>query len=276
MINIAIIGEPNVGKSSLLNALVGENVGIVTDLAGTTRDQIRGFAGGAEIVDTPGMFRGGTLLHKHMRKSISAAVSNANILLYVLDAGKFDDRDVTKISNYKGKLPVVVAVNKCDIVKPDKLFPKLELLKPLDFVKSVIPVSARTGYNLDILRRKLGITEENGEEYTDQSVKDMCSEIIRGAVIKNTRQEIPHGVAVVITKFTERATETEIHAEILCEKSAHKPIIIGKGGALLKQIGILARTEIEKLLETHVKLFTTVIIRPNWKNDRDILRSQLV
>lgn len=260
------------------NALVGETVGIVTDLAGTTRGQIRGFVGGLEIVDTPGMLNGGTLLHKHMRKSISAAVGSADAILYVLDGTNFDAAQVQKIANYRTKnIPVVVAVNKTDKTNIEKLYPKLELLKPLEFVRAVVPCSAKTGHNIDILKKELNFNiDDDGENFTDQSVRGMSAEIIRAHVIKNTRQEIPHGVAVVITKFTESQGVTEIHAEILCEKPNHKPIIIGSRGANLKKIGIDARTEIEKLTDTHVKLFTTVIVRPNWKNDRDIVASDLV
>lgn len=281
-LRVAVIGAPNVGKSSLLNALVGEKTSIVTDLAGTTRDQIRGFAGNFEIIDTPGMFKSETLLGKHMRKSISAAVTVADVILYVLDATNFDKGEVQKISNYRQKeIPVIIAVNKVDITKPDKLFPKLETLRTLDFVRAIVPISAKTGNNIDIILRELSaiapVTQPiDDDTYTDQSIRQMACEIIRGNVIQKTRQEIPHGITVVITKFLESDTATEIHAEIICEKPTHKPIIIGAKGSLLKAIGTKSRLEIEKLTDTRIKLYTHVVVRPNWKNDKEIIKSELV
>jgi len=278
---VSILGEPNVGKSSITNKLVGEDVSIVTDLHGTTRDQIVGYVEDLEIIDTPGMLKGSTLMDKHMRKSISHAVANADILLYVLDATRFDERDVKKIGNYRDKgLPVIVAVNKVDAVKPEKLVAGLTLLNGLDFVKSVIPCSVRTGYNIDVLKSELQKYKTSSctdcgcdDIYTNQSVKQMAEEIIRGAVIINTRDEIPHGVIVSITKFIETSSCVEIHADIICERKSHKPIIIGSGGSVLKKIGIQSRKKIENLVGVQVKLYTCVIVRENWKNNNDIVRS---
>jgi len=292
---VVLLGEPNVGKSSLLNALIEEPVSIVTDMPGTTRDQIRGFIyspserrGGAtgdgvglEIIDTPGMHKSGHTLGRHMRKSISAAVADADIIVYVLDATNFIDQDIVKISNYCNKQPIIVAVNKTDKSSVEKLYPKLEQLNKLDFVKEIIPVSAKTGFNIDVLSSSIhGIASANeaiprqelgSDSFTNQSIRQMSAEIIRKHLIQNLRSEIPHGVAVLITKFSESDKATEIHADIICEKPSHKPIIIGKGGATLKKIGTQARTEIEKLLDTHVQLFTHVIVRPDWKNSKEIL-----
>ena len=567
---IVVIGAPNVGKSSLVNALIGEQTSIVTDLAGTTRDLIRGFVGDFEILDTPGMLKSDDLLSRHMRKSISAGVRDADMILYVIDATNFDDRDLEKIGNYRDKQPVIVAVNKTDKTTFQKLMPRLDKLNGLGFVRAIVPVSAKTGYNVgalekelnnnlntqgvkidlhihttnsdgtdttqeiidqaiagkidilsitdhdsvesyfdlkgienknqvptiitgvelsfdyknslrdmlgynidvtimkdwlekqyslkkrlekqnkilknfsEVLRAKGMIVDDNmkikngyksegydlvyksitshkenlekfpfiknnsrfywdyfqnpksdlfvgehegaptmkqaidiihksgglaflahpfkyerdldnvnklindaiesgidgieiyhsehlpgdaeylakiakdndlfisggsdyhgldkkpgtklvvgldnvkvelkdiqpwldqsNDNYTDQSVRQMSSEIIRGAIIKNTRDEIPHGVAVIITKFVETTKDTEIHADIICERQSHKPMLIGKGGAMLKKIGMDARAEIEKLLDTHVKLFTHVIVRPGWKNDKELLAKML-
>lgn len=558
---VAVIGAPNVGKSSIVNAIVGEPVGIVTDLAGTTRDLIRGFAGNFEIIDTPGMLKSDDLLSKHMRKSISAGVRDADVILYVIDSTNFRDIDLEKIANYREKQPVVVAINKTDRTTFQKLYPRLEMLNKLDFVRDIVPVSAKTGFNIDVLvaalnklsttkktidlhihtthsdgvnttqeiidiaaehgadiiaitdhdsvgayfelpdvnyrgtkpievikgvelcfhhgekerhmlgygidekimhefilkqfppdkmlarerkflaaktkvLREMGLIIDDGltinhgspgnaflviwnsvmrypqnierfpqirdpekfgripelyihddtikfptmrtvidiihkagglaflahplvwncdrlvgdaikagidgleiqhnsnldghvqelekiarennlytsggsdyhggnkpgvkmvtargnmridfseirpwydkvakvkiepNTYTNQSVRQMASEILRAAIIKNTRAEIPHGVAVMVTKFTDNPGATEIHADIICEKQSHKPIIIGKGGAMLKKIGTEARREIEQLVDGHVKLYTHVLVRPNWKDDRETL-----
>jgi len=277
---IAVIGAPNVGKSSIVNAIVGENVGIVTDLAGTTRDLIRGFAKNFEIIDTPGMLKSDDLLSRHMRKSISAGVRDADLILYVMDATRIDDRDIEKIGNYRDKIPVVVAVNKSDKTTHAKFFPGLERLKPLDFVHAIVPCSAKTGFNIDVLESELGralknkgeaIDQADPDDFTDQSVKKMAGEIIRASIIQNMYDEIPHGVAVLITKFIESAKVIEIHADIICEKQSHKPMIIGKRGENIKKIGIQSRVEIAKLVDCDVRLFTHVIVRPGWKNDKELL-----
>ncbi|MDR0462113.1 MAG: GTPase Era [Christensenellaceae bacterium] len=279
-IRVALIGAPNVGKSSLLNALVGEKTSIVTGLAGTTRDQIRGFVDNLEISDTPGIMQGDRVLEKHMRKSISNAVQSADIIVYVVDAGLIDFSDLQKITNYQSKqIPIIVAVNKIDKTPRVILLAGLEKLAKLYFVSAVVPVSAKTGAQIGTLLDEIkkacpqGTPSESlaDDTYTDQTVRQMSAEIIRESIIKNTRDEIPHGVAVIITQFTESSKSTEIHADIVCEKQSHKPIIIGHGGAMLKKIGIQARIEIEKLTGTSAKLYTHVIVRPDWKDDKDLL-----
>jgi len=305
---VVLLGDPNVGKSSLLNALIDEPVSIVTDMAGTTRDQIRGYINNIEIIDTPGMHKNprcarnlaplgrnsGHTLGRHMRKSISTAVASAEVIVYVLDATNFTEQDIAKISNYRDKQQpvrtplrenlaplrsVIIAVNKTDKTNIERLYPKLEQLNKLDFVKAIIPVSAKTGFNIEVLLRELHAVCESStaqvapdpDTFTDQTVRQMSAEIIRKYLIENLHSEIPHSVAVLITHFKELADNTEIHADIICEKPSHKPIIIGKGGATLKKIGTQARTEIEKLLDTHVQLLTHVIVREDWKNSREIL-----
>jgi len=237
------------------------------------------------------MLKGSTVLHKHMRKSISSAVQSADVILYVLD-NDFTKGDIQKIANYNNdkNRNLIIAVNKTDRTTINDLYPKLATLAPLTFVRAIIPVSAKTGFNIDILESEIKkiagsftslsashnpsehktTNDESFDDdtFTDQSTKFMSAEIIRGAVIKNTRDEIPHGVAVIITKFTD-TNPIEIYADILCEKPTHKPIIIGKNGENLKKIGIMARTEIEKLTDTPVRLYTHVLVRRDWKNTLD-------
>ena len=274
---VVLIGEPNVGKSSLLNALVGEKVSIVTNLPGTTRDKISGFTGNFEIFDTPGMHKSNNMLGKHMRKSISAAVAEADVILYVLDAVNFTERDIEKIANYRDRQPVIVAVNKTDRTNFEKLYPRLEKLGELDFVRAIVPVSATTGFNVNILASEIAKllpntpAAQDPDIYTSQSIRQMTAEIIRASIITHTRAEVPHGVAVLITKFNERKEITEIHADIICEKASHKPIIIGKGGAMLGKIGEWARLRIEAMLDANVNLQTHLVVRPDWKNDKELL-----
>jgi GTP-binding protein Era len=280
---VVLLGEPNVGKSSLLNKLVGEPVSAVTPMAGTTREQIRGYRtdDGFQIIflDTPGMGKGRarTGLDKFMNKSISRAVAEADVICYVLDATAFGRSDIQKIVNLRDKRPIVVAVNKSDKTNYAKLYPKLAGLNALDFVRAIVPVSAVHGENLDALVSEIvktlpeGTREADTDEYTDRSVRQMCAEILRAQLIKTLSAEIPHGIAVRVTRFTEKSSDIEIDAEIICAKPNHKPIIIGKRGAVLKSVGTAARREMEKLTGRHVRLNTHVLVREGWKDSNSML-----
>ena len=307
---VVLLGEPNAGKSSLLNALVGERVSIVTDMPGTTREEIRGVLSGSSRVerseiegslpeheqdfadgrdssttlgmtcnsargdfqiiflDTPGMGKSKTSLDRFMNKSISAAHAAADVIVFVLDAVNF--RGLEKIQNFTK--PVIVAVNKTDKTNFETLYPKLKLLDT-GIVKAIVPVSAKTGANLDVLVGEIVKLLPEGEklfaedEFTDQTIRQMSSELIRCELIKKLAYEVPHGLAVSITAWREGAKEIQIRAEIIVEKQTHKPIVIGKGGALLKAIGITARKQIETLTEKHVRLETHVVVREGWKNN---------
>lgn len=279
--SVVLLGEANVGKSSIMNALIGEHVSIVSSLPGTTRDQIRGITeDGIIFIDAPGMQikKVDGMLGKHMSKSISTAVANATVICYVLDATNFTDKDIQKIKNYQDhNKPVIVAVNKADIVNFEKLYPKLVKLNELSFVKEIIPVSAKTKYNLDVLLKAISnickkpASSTISDNYTDQSVKFMTQEIIRGVLIENLHSEIPHGIATMINSWNETEKSVEIRCDIICSNPRHKPIIIGKNGNMLKQVGIDARTKIEKLVGKHVVLSTRVIVRSEWKNNKALL-----
>jgi len=273
---VVFIGEPNVGKSSLLNALVGEAVSIVTDMPGTTREQIRGVMNGdgfqVVFLDTPGMGKARTDLDRFMNKSISLAHAEADVIVFVLDATNF--KGFEKVGNFTK--PVIVAVNKTDRSSFEKLYPKLQLLDSR-VVKAIVPVSAKTGYNLDVLVAEIvKLLPEGGkqfaeDEFTDQSLRKICAEIIRGELIKRLSAEIPHGLAVNVVEWKESGKDLEIKAEIIASKQSHKPIVIGKKGAVLKDVGIAARKQIEELTEKHVRLNTHVIVREGWKDKGGIL-----
>ena len=276
--NVVLIGEPNVGKSSIVNAIVGEQVSIVSDIGGTTRTQIRGIKtmDGYQIIfsDVPGMVgKKRNLLDKSMSKSISSAVADGDIILYVLDATNISDEFIQKIENYErlGK-PLVLAVNKTDKTNFAKLYPKLEKLNKFTFVKSIIPISCKTKQNLDVLESELvkhlpqAQARFGSDEYTDQPVKTMAEEIIRGELLKILYSEIPHGIAVSITSWKEVAKEIEIRAEIYCDKPSHKPIIIGHKGKNLLAAGVASRGQIQELTGKHVRLYTHVLVREGWRD----------
>jgi len=282
---VVFIGEPNVGKSSLLNALVGESVSIVTDMPGTTREEVRGMRNGITFLDTPGMGRSKTSLDKFMNKSISSAHASADVIVFVLDATDF--KGFEKIGNFSK--PVIVAVNKTDKTNFEKLYPKLQLLTTK--AAAIVPCSAKTGFNLDVLVAEIvkllpeGTKEFGDDDYTDQSLRKMCAEIVRGELIKRLKADVPHGLAVTITSWREQAKNSplnrrggtagdgvvEIDAEIIVAKQSHKPIVIGKKGTMLKDAGIAARKQIEKLVDKHVRLITHVVVREGWKDKADVL-----
>ena len=277
---VVFMGEANVGKSSLLNVLVGEVVSIVTGMAGTTRESVRGVLSGDGwqiiFLDTPGMDKKMTRdgLQKFMSKTISGAVAECDIICYVLDALDIRDEYIQKIKNLEAKKPVIVVVNKTDKTNFEKLYPWLEKLNSVR--ASVVPCSSKTGKNIDLLISEIvkllpeGEPEFDADEYTDQSAKKMCAEIIRCSLIEHLHAEVPHGVAVQIVKWREKAQEVEIDAEIVCAKPSHKPIIIGKGGAMLKKIGISARKKIEELMDKHIRLNTHVLVRESWRDAKDV------
>ena len=274
---VAILGRPNVGKSSIMNRFVGEKVAIVSNKAQTTRSRILGVCTleNAQLVfvDTPGLHKPRTKLGEYMMKAAEDAREGVDAVLVVLDAEKIGPQDAAIMKDVSSmKCPKFLAVNKTDIVTPETLMPQLAKLDAGAF-DSVVSISARTGDNMDILLDKLVQAMPEGPKYfpddmiTDQPERIMCAEIIREKALLHLRDEIPHGVGVEmlsIQKLSEHLTE--IHANVYCERAAHKSIIIGKQGAMLGLIGSEARRDIEKLLDTKVMLKLWVKVREDWRN----------
>ena len=274
---VALLGEPNAGKSSLVNALIGCQVSITAPMAGTTRDAIRGILNTehAQIifVDTPGMQRATNLLEHKMNRMISGAVKTADVICFVLDVNHVTPKNLQKLANYETfGVPVIVVVSKIDAVSPAKLFQVLDQIKTYKFVKEFVPISALKKNGLDVLVECLEkYLPEGGAIYddtmfTDSTERAMSAEIIREAIINQLRDEVPAGVKVVITKYTLAQRTIEIDADIICDKPNHKKIIIGNQGRLIRQIGITARQKLEKMLGKHVKLQTYVIVREGWRD----------
>ncbi len=272
-----ILGRPNVGKSSIMNRLVGEKVAIVSQKAQTTRSRILGVMtdDDAQIVfvDTPGLHNPRTKLGEYMMKAAKDAREGVDEALVVLDATRIDERDLEIIADVsRMKCPKFIAINKTDIVKPDELMPKLAKLDVSGF-DNVVSVSARTGSNMDVLVDLLKSALPVSPKYfpddmiTDQPERNMISEMIREKALNNLFEEIPHGIGVEMLSIKKVSDGlTEIHANVYCERAAHKSIIIGKQGAMLRLIGSQARADIEKLLGTKVMLKLWVKVREDWRN----------
>ena len=281
---VAILGRPNVGKSSLLNRFVGEHVAIVSNHPQTTRNKLLGVATGADwqivFVDTPGLHKPRTRLGEYMMKSAEDAREGVDAVLAVVDAQRIGDGDRSILADLsKMSCPKFLAVNKIDLVTPEKLMPQLATLNDCGF-DTIASVSARTGKNVDELLRLLIDAMPEGPKYfpddmiTDQPERVMCAEIIREKALRNLRDEIPPGVGVEMLQIRKISdTLTEIHANVYCERASHKSIIIGKQGAMLSRIGSEARADIERLLGTKVMLKLWVKVREGWRNRDSDLRA---
>lgn len=274
---VAIIGRPNVGKSTIVNALVGMKVSITGPKAQTTRNKILGILTEDNyqivFVDTPGMLKPTNKLGQYMKKSIDTALSGNDIILIVLDGTDIKEADYELVEKYQNSsVPVFVVINKTDIATFEKVYPKLERLNGFTGIKEFVSISAKTGKNLDELKAKIVKYLPDGEflfgedDVTDKSVKFISAEIVREKALLYLQQEIPHGIAVDIPKFTEGEKLVKIDADIIASKENHKQIIIGKKGEMLKKIGTSARTEIEEMLGKKVLLNLFVKVKENWQD----------
>ena len=281
---VAILGRPNVGKSSIMNRFVGEKVAIVSNKPQTTRNKILGVATAPDwqlvFVDTPGLHKPRTKLGEYMMKKADEAREGVDAVLCVVDAQYIGPGDLAVMQDVAHmSCPKILAVNKSDLVPAEKLMPELAKLNDLGF-DHIVTVSAIKGDNMDDLLRLLSDQMPEGPKYfpddmiTDQPERLMCGEIIREKALLNLREEIPHGIGVemmAINKLSDNLTE--IHANIYCERASHKAIIIGKQGAMLRTIGSQARADIEKLMGTKVLLKLWVKVREDWRNRESDLRA---
>lgn len=289
---VTILGKPNSGKSTLLNALVGEEIAIATSKPQTTRARIQGIVQvpgakgrhtAAEIifVDTPGVHRGRSQLDRRMMREVAQALEQRDLVLLLVDATRplnTGDDGSTLLLSLIGKLecPVFLVPNKIDLIRKDSLLPLIASLSALHRFAEVIPISARKRDGLDLLVRKLveHLPERPRyfppDQFTDQPERVLVAEFIREQILLVTGEEVPYASAVVIEKFEEpqpgpRPGVTRIWATIYCERSGQKAILIGKGGSKLKSIGTAARKKIESLLGTRVYLDLRVAVEENWR-----------
>lgn len=281
---IPIVGRPNVGKSSIMNALIGEKVAIVSNRPQTTRNRIMGVVTTAEsqfvFLDTPGIHEPKTRLGEYMMHSVKDALEGMDCVLMVADVTSVREKEMEIADSLKDrKVPRILAINKIDLVHPEEILAVTARFSGKGF-DDIIPVSAVSGSGLKELADCLTSHLPEGPRYfpddmmTDQPERLLCAEIIREKALRHLRDEIPHGIGVEMMKM-EQLSEglTEIHATLYCEKDSHKRIIIGKQGSMLKVIGSEARADIEKLLDAHVNLKLWVKIRPDWRNNLYDLRT---
>lgn len=284
---VTIIGKANVGKSTLLNALVGERVAIVSYRPQTTRDKIIGIMNGEDyqvvFVDTPGMHKAKNQLSNYMMKNVKSALEGVNAVVYVINGEKkLDEYDMSIINQYaSSSLPFVVAINKMDVADREKVVDMINSLKDIEGIDTIVPISAMKNKNLEPLKEAIVKNLPEGEQYypedmiTDRSLRFMVSEIIREKAMRFLGDEVPYGIAVAINSFKERDDGVvEIDADIVCEKKAHKPIIIGKGGSMLKKIGTKSRLDIENLIDSKCFLTLYVKVKEEWR-DSDFIMNEL-
>lgn len=281
---VAIMGRPNVGKSSIMNYFIGEKVAIVSNHPQTTRSKLLGVATRPDwqivFVDTPGLHKPRTKLGQYMMKTAEEAKDGVDAVLAVVDGQFIGDGDREILSELaKMNCPKFLAVNKIDVANPEKLMPQLATLHDCGF-DEIVSVSARRGDNMELLLKLLSDAMPAGPKYfpddmmTDQPERILCAEIIREKALLNLRDEVPHGIGVDMLKIEKlRDNLTEIHADIYCERASHKSIIIGKQGAMLKKLGSEARADIEKLLGTKVVLRLWVKVREGWRDRASDLRT---
>ena len=280
---VAVVGRPNVGKSTLVNRLIGEKVAIVSDKPQTTRNRILAVLnrpdGQVVLFDTPGIHKPMHRMNERMVQAALSSLGQVDLALWVVDVTEEygpGDRYVKEVLARSGK-PVMLALNKIDLIPKPRLLPLIDQYRRLlDFVE-VIPLSALQGDNVDVLGERLVAHLPEGERLypeeflTDQPERFFVAEMVREQILRHTREEIPYSTAVVVDSFKEGDPLVRIEASILVERSSQKGILIGRGGAMLKAIGSAARREIEAFLGTKVYLGLFVKVREGWREDPAVL-----
>lgn len=288
---VTIVGRPNAGKSSLINALVGEKVAAVSSKPQTTRTKITGVLTKGDIqyvfIDTPGMHKSRDKLSDHMLKAIDNSVSSIDVALLVVDATKKpSEAERALISSLKAaKAPVILLINKIDLFEnKEKLIPIISEYSDLYDFESVIPISAMNKDGIDIILKSIdGHTTEGphyfpDDKFTDQPERVIVAEIIREKLLEMLSDEVPHGIAVDIEQLSEHDNKygegiMDVSAVIYCERESHKGIVIGKGGAMLKQVGKLAREDLERFFMIKTNLRLWVKVKEGWRNREGLIKN---
>ena len=281
----ALIGRPNVGKSTLLNAVIGQKVAITSKKPQTTRTRIRAIhteeRGQIVFVDTPGLV--GTAknsLGNYMIRAARGAASDADVVLWLIEPSSYIGAEDRKIASLlmSGRAPVLLLINKIDTIPQEQILAIIDSFRDLMDFEAILPVSAKTGKGIeevvDAIYRCLpyGPMYYDKEAFTDQTERQLIAEIIREKALHALDKEVPHGLAVLVDSIEEGDDKTRIAATIVCERESHKAIVIGKGGAMLKKIGSNARYEIERMLGNHCYLELFVKVRRDWRESAGKVR----
>lgn len=277
---IAIVGRPNVGKSTLLNTMLGEKVAIVSSKPQTTRNRIIGIHTVGEdqyvFLDTPGIFRPKNSLGTFMVKTANSSMQDADAIILVTDTGKNITEVEKNVINYAKKTdtPCVLALNKIDLYRREEIAETIVAYAALHEFSAVVPICAKNGKGVDALLNECKPFLQESEFFfpedmvTDQSERQVAAEVIREKILRTLNKEIPHGVAVAIESFKDEGSLVSIRAEIFCEKASHKGIIVGKGGEELKRVGSYARADLEAIFGTKVYLDLWVKVKENWRDSQ--------
>lgn len=282
---VSIIGMPNVGKSTLLNTIVGQKIAIISDKPQTTRNKILAIYSTDEeqiiFTDTPGIHKPHNKLGQYMVNVANESIGDTDVLLFVVDASRRIqdmEREIAKNISKAG-VPCILVLNKVDLMKKEELLPVIADYSSMCEFASIVPISAKTNDGVDILLHDIEDYLEEGPMFydddmvTDQPEKQIAAEIIREKLLWLLDKEVPHGIAIEITKMQEKTKITNIYATIYCEKATHKGIVIGKNGDMLKKIGTMARGDIEKMLDKKVYLELWVKVKSDWRNSDFLIKN---
>ena len=283
---VTVIGRTNVGKSSIINKIVGEKVSAVANKSQTTRKNIRAIVNRPNsqiiFIDTPGIHKPKSKLSNVMIESAISSIPDVDVVVYVIDATsrRFDEDTFNKIKN-AGKKTILV-INKIDLTTPNVVAEIIEEYKDLYDFSAIIPVSVKNNKNVDEIASEIERNLKPGpayydiEEYTDQTMRQLAEETIREKALKLLQDEVPHGIFVEVTKMKSRKTQNkekifDVDATIFCLREAHKGIIIGKNGSMLKKIGMYSREDLERMLDCKVNLKLWVKVKEDWINYTSIV-----
>ncbi|MCX7614416.1 MAG: GTPase Era [Clostridiales bacterium] len=283
---VSVVGRPNVGKSTLTNALVGEKVAIVSKKAQTTRTRITGIVNRDAcqfvLLDTPGMHKANSLLGDYMVKVVHSTVSSVDVAVMVVEpVERINGAEEALLKTLReNNMPAILVINKIDTVKKEDLFPVIALYSRAYPFATIVPISAKNEDGLEELLNEIEKFATEGPQLfpdgmiSDQPEKMLLAEIVREKLLRLLDQEVPHGTAVEITSFSERENGiVDVGATIFCERDSHKGIIIGKKGTMLKKIGEFARQDMERFLGTKVFLELWVKVKEGWKNNSSLMRN---
>lgn len=274
---ISIVGRPNVGKSTIMNRILGEKIAIVSNKPQTTRNCIRGILTEGEdqfvFFDTPGIHRPQNRLGDYMVTAAKSGMQQGDVVMLVVDVNKPVSKTEEEIIDYLKRegVPSILVLNKIDTVRREMIAEKIAAYASKHEFDAVVPVSAKSGKHVDEVMDELSKFLHESEWFfpedaaTDQPMRQYVSEIIREKLLRALDREVPHGIAVVIEEYRDTGNLTKIRAEIICEKQSHKQIIIGKGGEVLKKVGMYSREELEKLTGSKIFLDLWVRVKENWR-----------